>query len=104
MEKLRLRRIAQAFDSEKAAQIAGLAIEGENIPEAESEKMANDCIAHLRRKYLREQERNARIAIRAAEEQKDENATRERILEWQDIVRKERQLEHRKLAAKITAR
>jgi hypothetical protein len=66
--------------------------------------MANDCITHLRRKYLREQERNARIAIRSAEEQKDENATRERILEWQDIVRKERQLERRKLAAKITAR
>jgi DNA primase len=102
--KVDVGRIAQAFDSEKAAQIAGLAIEGENIPEAESEKMASDCIAHLRRKYLREQERNARIAIRAAEEQKDENATRERILEWQDIVRKERQLEHRKLAAKITAR
>jgi DNA primase len=102
--KVEVARIAQAFDSEKAAQIAGLAIEGQNIPEAESEKMANDCITHLRRKYLREQERNARIAIRAAEEQKDENATRERILEWQDIVRKERQLEHRKLAAKITAR
>ena len=102
--KVDVARIAQAFDSEKAAQIAGLAIEGENIPEAESEKMASDCIAHLRRKYLREQERNARIAIRAAEEQKDENATRERILEWQDIVRKERQLEHRKLAPKITAR
>jgi DNA primase len=102
--KVEVARIAQAFDSEKAAQIAGLAIEGQNIPDAESEKMANDCITHLRRKYLREQERNARIAIRAAEEQKDENATRERILEWQDIVRKERQLEHRKLAAKITAR
>jgi DNA primase len=97
-------RIAQTFDAEKAAQIAGLAIEGENIPETESKKMANDCIAHLRRKYLREQERNLRIAIRTAEEQKDENATRERILEWQDIVRKERQLERRKLAPKITAR
>ena len=97
-------RIAQTLDSDKAAQIAGLAIDGENIPEAESEKMATDCIAHLRRKYLREQERNLRIAIRTAEEQKDENATRERILEWQEIVRKERQLERRKLAPKITAR
>jgi DNA primase len=97
-------RIVHAFDSDMAAQIAGLAIEGETIPETESQKMADDCIAHLRRKYMREQERNLRIAIRTAEEQKDENATRERILEWQEIVRKERQLERRKLAPKITAR
>jgi hypothetical protein len=97
-------RIVQAFESSTVAAIAGLAIEGEEIPEAESQKMADDCIAHLRRKYMREQERNLRIAIRTAEEQKDENATRERILEWQEIVRKERQLERRKLAPKITAR
>jgi DNA primase len=97
-------RIVHAFDSDMAAQIAGLAIEGETIPETESQKMADDCIAHLRRKYMREQERNLRIAIRTAEEQKDENATRERILEWQEIVRKERQLDRRKLAPKITAR
>jgi DNA primase len=97
-------RIVQAFDSDVAAQIAGFAIEGEKIPEAESQKMADDCITHLRRKHMREQERKLRIAIRTAEEQKDENATRERILEWQEIVRKERQLERRKLAPKITAR
>ena len=97
-------RIVQAFESSTAAAIAGLAIEGEKVPEADSQKMADDCIAHLRRKYMREQERNLRIAIRTAEEQKDENATRERILEWQEIVRKERQLERRKLAPKITAR
>jgi DNA primase len=97
-------RIVQAFDADVAAQIAGFAIEGENVPEAESQKMADDCIAHLRRKHMREQERNLRIAIRTAEEQKDENATRERILEWQEIVRKERQLERRKLAPKTTAR
>jgi DNA primase len=97
-------RIVQAFDSDVAAQIAGFAIEGENVPEAESQKMADDCIAHLRRRHMREQERNLRIAIRTAEEQKDENATRERILEWQEIVRKERQLERRKLAPKTTVR
>jgi DNA primase len=97
-------RILQACESSMAAAIAGLTIEGENVPEAESQKMADDCIAHLRRKYMREQERKLRIAIRTAEEQKDENATRERILEWQEIVRKERQLERRKLAPKITAR
>lgn len=94
-------RIAQKADAGKVSQIAGLAIEGESIAEAESEKMAIDCIAYLRRKYLREQKRSLRIAIRTAEEQKDENAKRERMLEWQDI--KERQLERQKLAPK-TAR
>jgi DNA primase len=103
-ENVDVARIGQTLGSEKAGLIAGLAIEAQNIPEIESEKMASDCIDHLRRKYLREQERNLRIAIRTAEEQRDENATRERILEWQDIVRKERQLERRKLAPKMTAR
>jgi DNA primase len=91
-------RIAHQADADKAALIAGLAIEGENTAESESEKMAADCIAYLGRKSLREQERNLRIAIRTAEEQKDENAKRERMLEWQDI--KKRQLERRKLASK----
>ncbi|MGH7484799.1 MAG: toprim domain-containing protein, partial [bacterium] len=97
-------RIAQKVEAEQAAQIAGLAIEGENIAESESKQMALDCIAHLRRKYFRGLERNLRIAIRTAEEQQDENAKRERILEWQDIVRRERQLEHRKLEPKTTVR
>jgi len=66
--------------------------------------MAADCLAHLRRKHLRGLEQNLRVAIRAAEEQKDEQAKRERILEWQDIVRKERQLERRKLEPKTTIR
>jgi hypothetical protein len=66
--------------------------------------MAADCLAHLRRKHLRALEQNLRVAIRAAEEQKDEQAKRERILEWQDVVRKERQLERRKLEPKTTIR
>ena len=97
-------KIAAKLDSEPAALIAGLAIEGEAIAEGDAKQMAVDCVAHLRRKYLRILERNLRIAIRTAEEQHDENARRERILEWQDIVRKERQLEHRKLEPKMTAR
>lgn len=94
-------RIAEKAGPGLAAPIAGLVLEGENLAEAEAEEMAVDCIAHLRRKHLRELERTLRIAIRTAEEQKDENAKRERILEWQDIVRKERQLERRRLAPKI---
>jgi DNA primase len=95
-------RIAAKLDPEGAALVAGLAIEAETIAGGEAKQMASDCVAHLRRKYLRGLERNLRIAIRTAEEQQDENAKRERILEWQDIVRKERQLGRRKLEPKTT--
>ena len=96
-------RLARKF-SPRAADISALALEGEKISEPQCERMAADCLAHLRRKYLRGVERNLRIAIRAAEESKDEKAKRERILEWQDVVRKERQLERRKADSKISTR
>jgi DNA primase len=95
-------RVAQKANPDNAGQITALALQGENIPEIECDRMAADCFAHLRRKYLRTLERDLRLAIRAAEEQKDEQAKRERILEWQDVVRKERQLERQKLELKRT--
>jgi DNA primase len=97
-------RIAQNSPPEAASELAALGLEGEALSEAEAGRMAADCLSHLRRKYLRELERNLRIAIRAAEEQKDEKAKRERMLEWQDVVRKERQLEHRRLESKTNIR
>jgi DNA primase len=97
-------RVAQRVDPDQAPEIAALALQGESIPETECDKMAADCLSHLRRKYLRALERNLRVAIRAAEERKDEQAKRERILEWQDVVRKERQLERRRLEPKTTIR
>jgi hypothetical protein len=66
--------------------------------------MVDDCLGHLRRRHLKGLERDLRLAIRAAEEQKDEKAKRERMLEWQDLVRKERQLERQKLAPKPPVR
>jgi DNA primase len=97
-------RIVQKVNPDRAPQITALALRAESIPEIESDKMAADCLAHLRRKHLRALEQNLRVAIRAAEEQKDEQAKRERILEWQDVVRKERQLERRRLEPKTTIR
>ena len=97
-------RVAQRVHPDQAAEITALALQAENIPESECSKMAEDCLAHLRRKYLRTLERNLRVAIRAAEERKDEHAKRERILEWQDVVRKERQLERREVEPKTTIR
>jgi hypothetical protein len=102
--RLDLFRVTQGLSPAMAAQMAALALEAESIPEADCAKMVADCLSHLRRKHLRELERNLRIAIRAAEEQKDEKAKRERILEWQDVVRKERQLERRRPEPKITSR
>jgi hypothetical protein len=74
------------------------------MSDAECDKMAQDCVVYLRRKYLKGMVRNLRVAIRAAEEQKDENAKRERILEWQDLLQKERQLERPRLEPKMTVR
>jgi DNA primase len=88
-------RVSQKLPAELSSAISALALEGERVPENDSDKVAADCLAYLRRKYLRGVERNLRIAIRAAEESKDEKAKRERILEWQEVVRKERQLDRR---------
>jgi DNA primase len=89
---------------ELAHEIAALVLDGDRLSDAECAKMAADCILYLRRKYLKGLGRNLRLAIRAAEEQQDENAKRERILEWQDLLQKERQLERRRLEPKITTR
>lgn len=89
---------------ELAQEIAGLVLDSERLSDAECDKMAQDCVLYLRRKHLKGIGRNLRVAIRAAEEQNDENAKRERILEWQDLLQKERQLERRRLEPKITIR
>ncbi len=103
-QKIDVSQIIQKLPADEAAQISALALEGERVSEIDGAQMAADCIAHLRRAHLRDVERNLRIAIRAAEEVKDENAKRERILEWQEVVRKERQLERRRFEAKTTTR
>jgi DNA primase len=97
-------RVAQRVAPDQAAELAALALEGESVSQSECGKMATDCLSHLRRKYLRGLERGLRVAIRAAEERNDEKAKRERILEWQDVVRKERQLERRRLDPKTIIR
>ena len=97
-------RLTQRLPPNLAGEVTALAMAGEDPSDAECARMITDCLAHLRRKYLKGMEREVRIAIRAAEEQNDEKAKRERILEWQDLVRKERQLERRKLEPKRPAR
>ena len=96
--------LAQGFSPDRASQIAALMLEGESIPEEESEKMMADCLSHLRKRHLRGLEKDLRQAIRIAEEKKDEKAKRERMLEWQEVVRRERLLEHRRFARKTENR
>jgi len=96
--------LTQSSAPELASEIAALALEGDNLSDAECAKIADDCLSHLRRKHLKRRERDLRMQIRAAEEQKDEKVKRERMLEWQDLVRKERQLERRRLEPKVTTR
>jgi DNA primase len=91
-----IQRIAHACAPEKASAIAALALEGDSFAEAECAKAAADCLHYLRQKHLKTVRQNLRLAIRSAEERKDEQAKRERTLEWQDVRR--RQQDRQKLA------
>jgi DNA primase len=97
-------RIAQRFAPERAFEFTALALEGEKYKDSDINRAASDCLEKLKRKYLENCRREKRINIRAAEERQDENAKRERILEWQDTHPKERQLDRQKLEPKITIR
>jgi DNA primase len=97
-------QLLESLPAELASDMAALSLEREDLTDAECARMAEDCLSHLRRKHLKGLERDLRLAIRAAEEQQDEKAKRERMLEWQDLVRKERQLERRKLEPKLPVR
>jgi hypothetical protein len=97
-------QLLESLPAELTSDIAALSLEREDLTDAECARMAEDCLSHLRRKHLKGLERELRLAIRAAEEQQDEKAKRERMLEWQDLVRKERQLERRKLEPKLPVR
>lgn len=103
-ENIEVARLSEILPAELASEIARLALETEDLTDAVCSKVAMDCLARLKGKHIKAQKRDERLKIRVAEEQKDENAKRERILEWQDLVRKERQLEHRKLEPKARVR
>ncbi|MEO6163428.1 MAG: DNA primase [Candidatus Binatia bacterium] len=96
--------ITQKLPADLVSEFAALVLEAENRSDAECAKMAGDCLTHLQRKYLKTQERDLRIAIRAAEEKRDDIAKRERILEWQDLLQEKRQLERRRLEPKLNPR
>jgi DNA primase len=102
--KIDISRLTEDLTPEIAGEMTALVLEGDNFSDIECAKIAADCLAHLRRKHIKARKRDERLGMRAAGEQGDEKAERERMLEWQDLVRKERQLERRKLEPKLTAR
>ena len=97
-------RMTQTLPSEMSSAIAALALEGDNFSDATCVKMAADCSDRLKRKYIKAQKRDERLGMRAAGEQGNEQAERERMLAWQDLGRKERQLERPKLEPKSIIR
>jgi DNA primase len=97
-----IERITQASAPDTASVIAALALEAESFAEAECAKAAADCLNYLRQKHLKSVRQNLRVAIRTAEENKDEQAKRERTLEWEDV--KKRQQDRQRLAPKMPPR
>ncbi|MGH7772198.1 MAG: DNA primase [Candidatus Binatia bacterium] len=102
--KVDVAHLVQGLPPDRASQIAALVLEGESMPQEEAEKMMEDCLSHLRRRHLRGLENDLRQAIRVAEEKKDEETKKERMLEWQEVVRRKRQLERQRFASKTGIR
>jgi DNA primase len=89
-------RMAQTLPPDQASVVCAITLQGENIQDEDCDKIAEDCLIFLRRRHLRGLGENLRKAIRIAEEKKDEKAKKERMLEWQEVVRKERLLERQR--------
>jgi len=94
--EVNLARLTLNLPPHQASALAALAIQGESIQENESRQMTEDCLLHLHLKYLKGLESDLCRAIRLAEEKMDEKARKERILEWQEVVQKERNLEQQR--------
>lgn len=96
-EQADVARMAQALAPEQAARLTALALDGENPSEAEAQKMAQDCLCYLQKRHLGVLEKSLRQAIRIAEERRDEEVKKERMLEWQEVVRKKGLIERREI-------
>jgi DNA primase len=100
--KIDVESIARDCDPDKVSVLAALVLEAENVAETECVKAASDCLEYLRKRYLKNVRQKLRAAIRAAEEIQDEQAKRERTLEWQDV--RKRQHDRQRLAPKMPPR
>ncbi|NIO11039.1 MAG: hypothetical protein GTO40_24715 [Deltaproteobacteria bacterium] len=96
--ELQLAALTQELSPQLASKVTALIIQGENIDENECQQMMEDCLVHLKVKRLKQLEQELCKAIRLAEESKDDKARKERILEWQEVVQKERNLERQRFS------
>jgi len=78
--------LIQKLSPEQGAELTALSLEAEALTDAVCAKMATDCMAYLRRWYLKNERRNERVGMRVAGEKKDELEERERIQKWQDLL------------------
>ncbi|MFB3061507.1 MAG: hypothetical protein ACE10C_09085, partial [Candidatus Binatia bacterium] len=88
--------LTEELTPDQASTVTALVLRGENIAETECDQMTEDCIVHLKVKHLKKMEQDLCKAIRLAEEKKDDRARKERILEWQEVVQRERNLERQR--------
>ena len=88
--------LTEELTPDQASTVTALVLRGENIAETECDQMTEDCIVHLKVKHLKKMEQDLCRAIRLAEEKKDDKARKERILEWQEVVQRERNLERQR--------
>jgi len=94
--------LTEEFTPDQTSAVTALVLRGENIEETECDQMTDDCIVHLKVKHLKKMEQDLCNAIRLAEEKKDDKARKERILEWQEVVQKERNLERQRFSLRTT--
>lgn len=92
--------LAAELPAEEASMVTFLTLQEEGLEERDCQQMVKDCLYYLRRRYLRRLEEELQKAIRLAEEQRDEKAKKERMLEWQEVVRKAHYLERQKLVSR----
>ena len=85
--------LTEGSPAELASEISALVLRGQEIEEDERDRMTADCLFFLQRRYLKRLEQELRRAIRIAEETSDDEAKKERMRQWQEVVQKERRLE-----------
>ena len=85
--------LTEGLPPELVSEISALVLEGQEIEEEERDRMTEDCLFFLQRRYLRGLEQELRRAIRIAEETSDDEVKKERMRQWQEVVQRERRLE-----------
>ena len=85
--------LTEGLQPEFAAEISALVLRGQEIDEKERDRMTADCLFHLQQRYLRRLDQELCRAIRVAEETRDDEAKKERMRQWQEVMQRKLRLE-----------